>query len=111
MEVHVLGNTMNNKIITTLLVSCLMQACTKSESTEKASSNTAQTETAKANTTDSQQFIEQGKMTLPPMAKKLYSTYLIKNTLTVIQPLQWIMLDSCASNLLIFFFTHGTFDS
>lgn len=61
MEVHILGNTMNNKIILTLLVSCLMQACTKNESTDKASSNTAQTEAVKPNSNDSQQFIDQGE--------------------------------------------------
>lgn len=70
MEVHILGNTMNNKIIITLLVSCLIQACTKNESTDKAASNTAQTETAKANTTDSQQFIEQGKSDITTYGKE-----------------------------------------
>lgn len=70
MEVHILGNTMNNKIIITLLVSCLMQACTKNESTDKVASNTAQTETAKANTTDSQQFIEQGKSDITTYGKE-----------------------------------------
>ncbi|CAA0185946.1 hypothetical protein [Acinetobacter baumannii] len=61
---------MNNKIIITLLVSCLMQACTKNESTDKASSNTAQTEAAKANSTDSQQFIEQGKNDIATYGKE-----------------------------------------
>ncbi|HFX6391197.1 hypothetical protein RKQ54_15435 [Acinetobacter baumannii] len=70
MEVHVLGNTMNNKIIITLLVSCLMQACTKNESTDKATSNTAQTKAVKANTTDSQQFIEQGKNDIATYGKE-----------------------------------------
>ncbi|MFV5613214.1 hypothetical protein VXQ97_00605 [Acinetobacter baumannii] len=61
---------MNNKIIITLLVSCLMQACTKNESTEKASSNTAQTEAVKPNSTDSQQFIEQGKNDIATYGKE-----------------------------------------
>ncbi|EPP8817432.1 hypothetical protein NRQ01_003463, partial [Acinetobacter baumannii] len=61
---------MNNKIIITLLVSCLMQACTKNESTDKATSNTAQTKAVKANTTDSQQFIEQGKNDIATYGKE-----------------------------------------
>ncbi len=94
---------MNNKIIITLLVSCLMQACTKNESTEKASSNTAQTEAAKANTTDSQQFIEQGKNDIATYGKETLQ-YLLdqKHPDSYTAFTVDIMSDSCASNLLIF---------
>lgn len=61
---------MNKKIILTLMAACLIQACTKNESTEKASSDSAQTEAVKANTSDSQQYIDQGKNDIATYGKE-----------------------------------------
>ncbi|ENW96011.1 hypothetical protein [Acinetobacter sp. NIPH 298] len=64
MDVQVLGINMNKKIIVTLLVGCLMQACSKNES-----SDTTKTEAVNANTSDSQQFIDQGKSDIATYGK------------------------------------------
>ncbi|WP_332605179.1 hypothetical protein [Acinetobacter sp. ESBL14] len=61
---------MNKKVILVLLAGCLMQACTKNETTEKVSSDSAQTEAVKANTSDSQQFIDQGKKDIATYGKE-----------------------------------------
>ncbi len=110
-DVHVLGIIMNKKIIVTLMAACLIQACTKNESTEGASSNPAKQKPLKLIQLTHNSTSTKAKVILQPMVKKLCNTFLIRNTLIATQPFQSIMLDSCVSNLLIFFFTHGTFDS